>query len=135
MEGVGIYKWSDGRSYTGEYIDDKKHGYGIYRWQDGRKYTGYWYFGKQHGLGIYAVATENREKHGLWEDGKRVEWFSPETQALINQNKYNWAQHFKTDESKASAVLTHSYLEPQDFYVKMNNLNLQLTELRKRSDE
>ena len=84
MEGMGIYKWNDGRSYSGEYSDDKKHGYGIYRWQDGRQYSGYWVLGKQHGLGIYLVSTENREKFGLWEEGKRIEWFSQETQDKIN---------------------------------------------------
>jgi hypothetical protein len=30
MDGVGTYKWSDGRRYEGEYKEDKKHGYGIY---------------------------------------------------------------------------------------------------------
>ena len=30
----------DGRSYEGEYIDDKKHGYGVFIWGDGRKYDG-----------------------------------------------------------------------------------------------
>ena len=36
MEGVGVYTWSDGRIYEGEYKDDKKHGYGIYTWADQR---------------------------------------------------------------------------------------------------
>ncbi len=46
MEGVGIYQWSDGRKYEGEYKEDKKHGYGIYQWADGRVYMGYWFKGK-----------------------------------------------------------------------------------------
>jgi hypothetical protein len=29
MHGKGTFKWADGRSYVGEYKDDKKHGYGI----------------------------------------------------------------------------------------------------------
>lgn len=90
MEGIGIYKWSDGRSYEGEYIDDKKHGYGIYRWADGRAYAGYWNLGKQHGLGVYTVATENRKKHGLWEEGKRIEWFSSDSQAKVNSHQIDY---------------------------------------------
>jgi len=78
MEGIGIYTWSDGRVYQGLYRDDKKHGYGIYQWTDGRIYEGYWYRGKQHGLGIYHVPKEEKIKYGLWEDGKRIEWFSQE---------------------------------------------------------
>jgi hypothetical protein len=42
MDGVGVYLWSDGRRYTGEYKDDKKHGYGEYSWADGRVYSGCW---------------------------------------------------------------------------------------------
>jgi len=90
MEGMGIYKWNDGRSYHGEYLDDKKHGYGIYRWQDGRQYKGYWNHGKQHGLGVYQVASENREKFGLWEDGKRIEWFSQESQTKVNNREIDY---------------------------------------------
>lgn len=36
MNGRGIYYWPDGRSYEGEYSNDKKQGYGIYIWPDGR---------------------------------------------------------------------------------------------------
>jgi hypothetical protein len=32
MDGKGIYKWKDGRTYEGEYKNDKKHGFGIYTW-------------------------------------------------------------------------------------------------------
>lgn len=43
---MGVYLWSDGRKYEGEYKDDKKNGYGIYIWADGRKYFGWWSKGK-----------------------------------------------------------------------------------------
>jgi len=39
---------------------------------------GYWVNGKQHGLGVYVVKTDNRLKRGLWENGKRIEWFPEE---------------------------------------------------------
>lgn len=32
MEGKGLYKWKDGRSYDGEFKNDKKHGFGIFTW-------------------------------------------------------------------------------------------------------
>lgn len=46
MEGTGIFTWPDGRRYEGEYIDDKKEGKGIFYWPDGRKYEGEWANGK-----------------------------------------------------------------------------------------
>ena len=44
MHGKGCYNWKDGRSYEGDYYNDKKHGFGIYQWVDGRKYEGQWFF-------------------------------------------------------------------------------------------
>ena len=84
MEGFGYYVWNDGRKYEGQYKDDKKHGFGIYSWADGRCYEGYWWKGKQHGLGTYFVPKEGKVKYGLWEDGKRIEWFNEEDIADIN---------------------------------------------------
>lgn len=94
MEGIGIYKWLDGRSYTGEYLDDKKHGYGVFIWNDGRRYAGYWANGKQHGLGQYEKPSEGKIKYGLWEEGKVVQWFSPDMVENINNEVQGYAQYF-----------------------------------------
>ena len=77
MHGYGKYIWSDGKSYEGQYLDDKKHGYGVYSWPDGRVYKGYWEGGKQNGLGEYHVKAQSTVKvrYGLWEEGARKKWF------------------------------------------------------------
>lgn len=41
-----------------------------------------WFRGKQHGLGYYSVPGSDA-KAGLWEDGKRIEWFDNETISAI----------------------------------------------------
>ena len=46
MHGSGLLKWRDGRSYFGEFLEDKKQGFGIFIWPDGRKYIGNWDKGK-----------------------------------------------------------------------------------------
>lgn len=46
MDGYGVFSWSDGRRYEGEYREDKKEGYGVFNWPDGRKYKGNWKNGK-----------------------------------------------------------------------------------------
>ena len=46
MDGKGDFSWADGRKYSGEYVDDKKQGYGVFQWPDGRRYEGYWHNGK-----------------------------------------------------------------------------------------
>lgn len=75
MEGYGIFTWPDGRRYEGEYIDDKKEGKGVFYWPDGRKYDGDWKNGKQHGIGVYTSAT-GKTKKGEWSEGKRVNWLN-----------------------------------------------------------
>ena len=42
MHGSGLFKWPDGRTYQGEYYNDKKEGHGVFLWPDNRKYDGYW---------------------------------------------------------------------------------------------
>jgi len=46
MHGKGTFSWSDGRTYIGEYTEDKKNGYGDFFWPDGRSYKGQWQNGK-----------------------------------------------------------------------------------------
>ena len=46
MHGYGIYIYSDGVRYDGQYHKDKKQGYGVYKWTDGRLYEGWWIGGK-----------------------------------------------------------------------------------------
>lgn len=36
----GLYIWSDGRQYEGEWLNNNMHGYGVYTWKDGRRYEG-----------------------------------------------------------------------------------------------
>ena len=71
MEGLGVYKWSDGKSYIGEYHNDRKHGYGIYKW-GAKLYMGQWKRGQQSGLGIYTNGDRPECRYGLWEEGRRL---------------------------------------------------------------
>lgn len=46
MNGKGKTTWPDGRTYEGEYLNDKKHGYGKFTWPDGTSYVGHWINGR-----------------------------------------------------------------------------------------
>ena len=72
MQGRGIFSWTDGRKYVGDYKNDLKHGEGTFTWPDGRCYHGTWKDGKQHGDGIFM--KDGRKRKGRWEMGKRIEW-------------------------------------------------------------
>ena len=37
---VGVYEWSDGRKYDGQWRNNKMEGYGVFTCPDGRRYEG-----------------------------------------------------------------------------------------------
>ena len=47
----------------------------MFSWTDGRIYTGEWLDGKQDGYGEY-TNTAKELKHGIWKEGKRLNWIS-----------------------------------------------------------
>ena len=56
MHGKGVFTWTDGRRYEGDFVKDKREGQGVMSWPDGRKYEGRWKHGRQHGDGIFMNA-------------------------------------------------------------------------------
>ena len=132
MEGFGYYVWNDGRKYEGQYKDDKKHGFGIYSWADGRCYEGYWWKGKQHGLGTYYVPKEGKIKYGLWEDGKRIEWFNEEDISDINLRKYDYKKFFQMANSSEMVMKDANLSRPVKLDEKLNEVRLKIQDLRNR---
>lgn len=72
MSGEGVYRWSDGRQYKGQYKNGLKDGFGEYVWVDGRIYTGEWKDGKRHGVGIL-IYPNRKVCKGRWEAGEKIE--------------------------------------------------------------
>lgn len=60
--GKGIALFSNHDTYTGEYERDQRHGVGIYQWNDGRVYQGGFVNDQRHGQGLYT-----------WPDGAKYE--------------------------------------------------------------
>ncbi|MEE4248363.1 MAG: hypothetical protein V2I33_23505 [Kangiellaceae bacterium] len=98
MDGQGVFTWTDGRKYSGAYIDDKKHGYGVFEWPNKRRYEGNWADGKQHGHGAF-ITEHGIRKEGIWDKGVKLQWLktdreqrrhepqSPDTNELSSGNK------------------------------------------------
>lgn len=49
----GVYNWSDGRVYSGEWKNNKMEGRGVFTWPDGRRYEGEYIDDKKEGKGIF----------------------------------------------------------------------------------
>jgi hypothetical protein len=70
MHGKGVLTCSDGRSYSGFFLNDKKHFHGVYHWANGNEYEGEWFYGKQDGYGVFREPYEKksgfRVRYGIW---------------------------------------------------------------------
>ena len=121
MEGFGRYTWSDGRCYMGQYSGDKKQGWGIYEWVDGRKFKETWLTGKQHGLGTYVLAN-GVAKVGLWEDGKRLKWYTGENEELVACGDKDFRDDFNSEVYKTDTGFKSTLEMPQEFKDKMDEV-------------
>jgi len=68
--GYGIYIFSEGSRYVGEYKYGKKNGLGTYTWTNGSKYVGEWKDGKINGHGTKTWDSDEGYYVGEWKDGK-----------------------------------------------------------------
>lgn len=71
MNGCGVFLWKDGRSYKGEYKDDKKHNFGMYYGNEGKRYEGMWECGSQKNLGKY-TKKDGSFKLGYWDENQLI---------------------------------------------------------------
>ena len=59
-DGIGIFKWPDGSKYEGEFIQDRMEGWGLIHYLDGNIYKGQILDGLPHGYGEFIWNNENR---------------------------------------------------------------------------
>ena len=57
---LGDMMKANGRRYTGEFVQGKRHGKGEMTFPNGDKYTGDWNEGRRTGHGLYLFANGNR---------------------------------------------------------------------------
>ncbi|XP_061820753.1 MORN repeat-containing protein 3-like [Nerophis lumbriciformis] len=67
----------NGDNYTGQWLDNKKHGWGTQEWKmSGALYNGEWKFGKHEGHGIYSALQPDTKTYamqycGEWKNGMK----------------------------------------------------------------
>ena len=66
---LGIFKYTNGDTYVGEWKNGKVNGQGAYTWPNGDKYVGEFKDGKLHGQGTH-TQNDGTVLRGLWVDGK-----------------------------------------------------------------
>ncbi len=70
--GKGMFLYSNGNIYDGEWANGKKHGQGTYTTFRGKKYSGGYSYGKKHGKGIF-IEPDGFEDHCVFDKGKLIE--------------------------------------------------------------
>ena len=71
MSGKGTFHWPDGRSYSGEFVNDLKHGEGLMKNIDGTFHQGKWVNNRKHGnFMIYEDEQLINKKEVFFDMGK-----------------------------------------------------------------
>ena len=68
--GKGIFTYTSGSTYKGEFKDGKKHGQGTFTSPNGNLYVGQWEKSKKHGQGTFTYASGSMY-HGEFKDDKQ----------------------------------------------------------------
>lgn len=118
MNGFGVFLWKDGRSYKGEYRDDKKHNFGMYCGNEGKRYEGNWEQGSQKKLGRY-TKKDGSFKLGYWEENQLVNSITNESeiaQKLAEIDKNIEETQIKVAEVvKSLKIIFNNYLPNLEF--------------------
>ena len=69
MHGYGVYNYTSGAVYSGDWTDGKHHGIGTYEFPGGCVYTGEWKDHKMHGEGTFVDKNGKKWKDKFFLDG------------------------------------------------------------------
>ncbi|KAL5704327.1 1-phosphatidylinositol-4-phosphate 5-kinase [Ranunculus cassubicifolius] len=83
MTGAGIFRWTSGATYEGDFSGSYLHGFGTFVGLDGSIYKGSWRMNIQHGLGqkqyYNSDIYEGSWKEGVKEGSGRYDWSTGDT--------------------------------------------------------
>lgn len=74
---------------------------------------------------MYTDPKKGNRKEGLWENGKRLEWFSGDVVNLIEAGKIDICARFTDPQHSAPKLKeARSFSAPKDYIVKMAQVRL-----------
>lgn len=96
--GKGVYRWTDGKVYIGNFVNNRRQGLGVFTNTKGGIYAGEWKNDKPHGTGFDTVGKKTRI--GLFQNGK-----------FVGQSQRDLANAFKL-------IANHHYSQNTDAFFK-----------------
>lgn len=79
------------------------------------------------------MPKENKLKYGLWEDGKRIEWFNENEVQLINQGKLDYTTYFNQTDSHEMVVRNATFSRPIGLDDKLSDLKRKIAQLKAKT--
>jgi len=70
MNGKGVYYYSDGREYRGQWKDGYRNGTGIFSWPNGDTYKGQFEYDSCHGVGVH-IYSDGKQYRGEWKGSEK----------------------------------------------------------------
>ena len=74
-------------------------------------------------------------KYGLWEDGKRIEWFNEDEVQSINAKRYDYTTCFNTADSHEQVEKNANFARPNGFDDKISEIKKKLAKLRAKTNQ
>ena len=79
------------------------------------------------------MPKDNKMKFGLWEDGKRIEWFNETQVQAINNLQLNYTTFFHQTESEKMVEPDATFRKPKLFDEKLSEVARRIEELNVRA--
>lgn len=108
FDGHGRMVWQTAKgvqTYEGQYKDDQKHGSGKFVWADGRIYDGQWSRGLRHGKGVY-INSKGDKKIGVWTNDKFTDKLRKNSDSPSSETKSNRSEG--KSEASSQALAPHN---------------------------
>ena len=79
------------------------------------------------------MPKDNKVKYGLWEDGKRIEWFNETQVQAINNGQMNYTTFFHQTDSERMVEPNAHFYKPISFEERLAEVQRRIEELTLRA--
>ncbi|MBF0127177.1 MAG: hypothetical protein HQM02_08190 [Magnetococcales bacterium] len=100
--GKGVYIYSSGDFYSGDWSNGDKHGQGIYVFKSGDRYSGTWHLNQKHGQGSYIFKSGQRYDGGWWLNKKHGQGTITFTNGIRQRGQWDNGEQLRNEPPKGS---------------------------------
>lgn len=81
------------------------------------------------------MPKDQKTKCGLWEDGKRIEWFPENEVELVNNGKLDYSHYFKQSGSEEVVDRDAVFKIPATFNTKLESVRFMIDQVQLKSEQ